>query len=85
MSKGKAWLVTAVIMVLFGMVLYLLYMYNVAAFWSMVGIFGIYGFVSFFFDLGKWMLFQPEEHRRIPQHRPTMAEEDARLWENRGW
>ena len=81
MSKARAWTLTAVIMTLLGVVIWLMWDYALRSFWVIALIFAFYGFFCCAANLGRMLQAEswlPELPRRGAH---TMAEDDAALHE----
>lgn len=59
MARKKAWFVTAAIMVLLALVIWFISRYSVTAWRILLWVFGVYGFIHFGGDFGKWLI-KPE-------------------------
>ena len=68
MERVKAWIITIVIVLLFGTVVWLLWANSVRSYWVVCQILALYGFVRGAFDVGNWVA-SPVPPKAEPKHK----------------
>ena len=66
MEKTKAYFITAIIVILFGSVVWLLWNNAIRSYWVMCQMIALYGFVRGAIDLGRWIA-RPTQARALPK------------------
>lgn len=79
MAKGKALLITGIIVILAGILIWLLWSSAVRSYWVVCQLIALYGFVRGAFDLGKWIA-TPTKTQELPKGK-SPADYTKRGWE----
>ena len=78
MERVKAYVITTIIVVLFGAVVWLLWNNAIRSYWVVCQIVALYGFIRGAFDIGNWVA-SPPKTKIEPKHKvqKRVAKEEA--------